>query len=143
MIPGLGGGRYLVQRMIFVNLAVADVVRSRRFYTGLGFDVDPRFSDERSACVVISPAIAVMLLDRDRFADFVAGPMADPARGTAVINCLSAASPDEVDALLERAASGGGGPWLDPMRCGPMYGGSFTDPDGHVWEVLHMAAGAC
>jgi hypothetical protein len=21
---------------------------------------------------------------------------------------------------------------------GPMYGGSFADPDGHVWEVLYM-----
>jgi predicted lactoylglutathione lyase len=24
------------------------------------------------------------------------------------------------------------------MEQGPMYGHSFTDPDGHVWEVLHM-----
>jgi predicted lactoylglutathione lyase len=24
------------------------------------------------------------------------------------------------------------------MEQGPMYGHSFADPDGHVWEVLHM-----
>ena len=24
------------------------------------------------------------------------------------------------------------------MQEGPMYGSSFADPDGHVWEVLHM-----
>src|SRR5689334_21170612 len=97
-------------RMIFVNLAVADLGRSRRFYAGLGFAVDARFSDERSACIVVSETICVMLLDRDRFGDFVAGPIADPATGTAVINCLTAASPDEVDELIGRALASGGRP---------------------------------
>ncbi|HET9646946.1 MAG TPA: VOC family protein [Microlunatus sp.] len=128
-----------MKRMIFVNLAVADLGRSRRFYTGLGFDVDARFSDERCACIIVSETICVMLVDRDRFGDFVAGPVADPAAGTAVINCLSAASPVEVDDLLNRALASGGRPWLDRLIEGPLYGGSFADPDGHVWEVLHLA----
>ncbi|SDT26645.1 hypothetical protein SAMN04488543_3503 [Friedmanniella luteola] len=128
-----------MNRMIFVNLPVADVEVSKAFYTGLGFTLNPEFSDGSTACVVISDTIVVMALQRDRFADFVAGPVGDPARATTSINCLSAESPAEVDSLVERALHHGGKPWLDKMVDGPMYGHSFADPDGHVWEVLHMA----
>jgi hypothetical protein len=131
-----------MDRMIFVNLPVADLEATRRFYTGLGFTLNPQFSDSQTACIVISDTIVVMALQRDRFADFVAGPVGDPATATTVINCLSAASREEVDDLVQRALSGGGKPWLDKMTDGPMYGHSFADPDGHVWEVLHMDLGA-
>jgi predicted lactoylglutathione lyase len=127
-----------MNRMIFVNLPVADLAATKAFYTGLGFSLNPQFSDEQTACVVISDTIVVMALQRERFADFVAGPVGDPAAGTTVINCLSAESPQEVDELVRRALAHGGKPWLDKMQEGPMYGHSFTDPDGHVWEVLHM-----
>jgi predicted lactoylglutathione lyase len=128
--------------MLFVNLPVADLAVARRFYTGLGFAANEKFSDASCACIVVSDTIVVMLLARDRFADFVTGEVADPAAGTSVINCLSAASRAEVDDLVGRALAGGGRPWLDPMSEGPMYGGSFADPDGHVWEVLFMEPSA-
>ena len=127
-----------MNRMIFVNLPVADLDAAKAFYTGLGFGLNPQFSDEQTACVVISDEIVVMALQRDRFADFVAGSVGDPAAGTTVINCLSASSREEVDDLVARALASGGKPWLDKMEMGPMYGHSFTDPDGHVWEVLYM-----
>jgi predicted lactoylglutathione lyase len=127
-----------MNRMLFVNLAVADLEATRAFYTGLGFGLDARFSDESSACFVISEAIVVMALQRERFAAFVAGPVADPAAGTAVINCLSAGSRDEVEDLVARALRSGGSPWLEQVEVGGMYGHSFADPDGHVWEVMHM-----
>jgi predicted lactoylglutathione lyase len=127
-----------MNRMIFVNLPVADLAATKAFYTGLGFRLNPQFSDEQTACVVISDTIVVMALQRERFADFVTGAVGDPAAGTTVINCLSAESPAEVDELVRRALAHGGRPWLDKMQEGPMYGHSFADPDGHVWEVLHM-----
>ena len=51
---------------------------------------------------------------------------------------LGGADALEVDRLVAAALAHGGKPWLDKMEQGPMYGHSFTDPDGHVWEVLHM-----
>ena len=33
---------------VFVNLPVKDLARSTEFFTGLGFPLDRRFSDERS-----------------------------------------------------------------------------------------------
>jgi predicted lactoylglutathione lyase len=131
-----------MNRMIFVNLPVADLDATKAFYTGLGFSLNPQFSDEQTACVVISDTIVVMALKRERFADFVAGPVGDPAAGPTVLNCLSASSREEVDELVSRALASGGKPWLDKLEMGPMYGHSFTDPDGHVWEVMYMDQGA-
>ena len=125
-------------RMIFVNLPVQDVTASRAFWTALGFEADERFSDERTVAVPLADAIVVMLLERSRFADFVTGPVADPRQGTGALHALSADSREEVDALADRALAAGAGTWLPPQDHGIMYGRSFQDPDGHVWEVIWM-----
>ena len=127
-----------MNRMIFVNLPVTDLQISRAFYTGLGFGVNEMFSDDSAVSIVLSDTIVVMLLTRERFGDFVTGAVGDPRAATTSINCISAESPAEVDQLVSRALTSGGGEWLPKMADGPMYGHSFTDPDGHVWEVLHM-----
>jgi predicted lactoylglutathione lyase len=131
-----------MNRMIFVNLPVSDLAASRAFYTGLGFSVNEMFSDDAAVSIVVSDTIVIMLLTRERFGDFVTGPVGDPRAATTSISCLSADSPQEVDDLVSRALASGGGEWLPRMQEGPMYGHSFTDPDGHVWEVLHMDLGA-
>lgn len=128
-----------MDRTIYINLPADDLARSRAFWEGLGFGIDEAFTGTDSVAVVVSPAIVLMLLTPERFADFVVGPLAQAEHGTRVIHCLSAASPDEVDELAARALAHGGGRWNEPMTDGPMYGRSFTDPDGFVWEVLHMA----
>lgn len=127
-----------MNRMIFVNLPVADVTVARAFYTALGFSVNEQFSDENCACIVVSDTIFVMLLAEARFADFVVGETADGRVVTEVINCISAESRAEVDELTSKALSSGGSVWKEKMEEGPMYGTSFADPDGHVWEVLYM-----
>jgi predicted lactoylglutathione lyase len=127
-----------MKRMLFINLPVIDLEATRTFYTGLGFATNEEFCDEESACIVISDTIFVMALPRRRFADFVNGPVGDPTTSTQVINCLSATSRSEVDDLVARALAFGGQSWREPMTDGPMYGHSFADPDGHVWEVMFM-----
>lgn len=126
-----------MDRMIFVNLPVADVRAARDFYTGLGFTVNEDFSDEQVACVVVSDQIVVMLLEHERFATFAPHPVADARHVTQVLNGLSAASREEVDRLADAAVGLGGAP-VRTLAEGPMYGRSFTDLDGHVWEVIHM-----
>jgi predicted lactoylglutathione lyase len=125
-------------RYIFVNLPVTDLARARAFYAGLGFGFNEQFSDERTASVVIEENIVVMLLTRDRFADFVPGEVGDPAQATSVLNALSASSREEVDELYARALASGGKPWQPAQDQGFMYGTSFTDPDGNVWETVWM-----
>jgi len=127
-----------MERMIFLNLPVEDLSVATSFYTGLGFSVNEMFSDDQVTSIVISDAIVVMLLKRARFADFVVGEVGHPQESTQALYCLSAESNQEVDDLVAKALSSGGKPWKDLMQEGPMYGHSFADPDGHVWEVLHM-----
>jgi len=125
-------------RMIFLNLPVTDLARARTFYTGLGFTLNEQFSDERTASLVIEENIVVMLLTRDRFAEFVVGEVGDPAQATSALTALSAASREEVDDLYSRAIASGGKPWQPAQDHGSMYGTSFADPDGNVWEVMWM-----
>jgi uncharacterized protein len=128
-----------MSRMIFVNLPVKDVEASRTFFAKLGFDFNPQFSDRHVACMVVDDNIFVMLLEETRFRDFVNGEIADAHRTTEVLTCLSAGSRAEIDRTVTAAIEAGGKPWKQPMEEGPMYGGSFQDLDGHVWELIHMA----
>ena len=125
-------------RMIFVNLPVKDLEASKRFFVELGFENNPEFTDDTAACVVIDENIFVMLLTEDRFKDFINGDIADATSTTEVLTCLSAGSREEVDELVEKAIAAGGKPWKPALEEGLMYGGTFQDPDGHVWEVLYM-----
>jgi uncharacterized protein len=125
-------------RMIFVNLPVKDLNASKGFFTGLGFEVNPEFSDDKAACMIVDENIFVMLLEEDRFRDFINGEIADATRTTEAITCLSADSREHVDETVEKAIAAGGKPWKPTIEEGPMYGGSFQDLDGHVWELMYM-----
>jgi predicted lactoylglutathione lyase len=127
-------------RMLFLNLPVTDVAASRAFYTALGFPVDEQFSDESSVSVAISDAIHLQLATREKLAGFVpeGTEIGDPRKATAALYALSCDSREEVDQLVEKAVGAGGGTWTPAQEHGFMYGSSFTDPDGHVWEVLWM-----
>jgi uncharacterized protein len=123
---------------IFVNLPVSDVQRSSSFFTALGYTINPQFSDDSTACVVFSDTIYAMLLAEARFKDFTPKAVADARTATEAIICLGAASRADVDRIADAALANGGGRVLDPQDHGFMYGRSFTDPDGHIWEVMWM-----
>jgi uncharacterized protein len=127
-----------MSRLLFLNLPVADVKASRTFFGALGFDFNEKFCDDGAACMVVSDAAFVMLLERSRFADFVTKPVADAAEETALTACVSAASREEVDSLAEAAATAGATPGKDPQDYGFMYQRSFHDLDGHLWEIAWM-----
>ena len=126
-------------RMIFVNLPVADVKRSTAFYEAVGATKNPQFSDDSTSCMVISDTIFVMIMTHEKFRQF--SPKAIPnAHETAqVLLALSADSREAVDNMTAKA--GAQGVKLDPcprQDYGFMYGRSFEDPDGHIWEVMWM-----
>jgi predicted lactoylglutathione lyase len=125
-------------RMIFVNLPVKDLQASRGFFSELGFEFNPQFSDDKAACMVVDENIFVMLLVEERFRDFINGEIADATTATEAITALSADSREQIDETLAKALAAGGKPWKPVMDEGPMYGGSFQDLDGHVWELMYM-----
>ena len=126
-------------KMIFVNLPVADLPRSRAFYEAVGATNNPQFTDDTAACMVFSETIHTMLLTHDKFRQFTAKRIPDARENCQVLLCLSAENRAEVDAIVDRAGAAGGG--VDPgpkQDYGFMYGRSFEDPDGHIWEVMWM-----
>jgi hypothetical protein len=125
-------------RMIFVNLPVKDVKASRRFFGQLGFSFNEQFSNDDSTCMVIDENIFAMLLEEARFKSFIVGEIADTSKGVEVLTCLSCDSREEVKALTEKALAAGGQPWKEPQDHGWMFGWSFRDLDGHVWELAWM-----
>ena len=57
-------------QLIFVNLPVKDLETSKAFFGKLGYSCNPQFSDENTACLVISDTIFAMLLTEPRFKQF-------------------------------------------------------------------------
>ena len=130
-------------RMIFVNLPVSDLPKSRRFLEALGAVNEPKFTDDTAACMTIGDSIHVMLLTLDKFAGFTPLPIADAKAGTQVLLCLSSDSRESVDTTVERAVAAGGTADPAPKQdYGVMYGRSVSDPDGHIWEIMWMDAAA-
>jgi hypothetical protein len=132
-----------MSRMIFVNLPVTDLQRSRGFLEALGAVNEPKFTDDTAACMTLSDSIHVMLLTHDKFRQFTPRPITDATAGTEVLLCLSADSPESVDLTVERAVAAGGTADPSPKQdYGVMYGRSVADPDGHIWEIMWMDAAA-
>lgn len=127
-----------MSKMIFVNLPVADLPRARAFYEATGFTNDPRFSDDTAAGMVWSEAIFVMLLTREKWAEFTTRPIT-PRGSSEVSLALSLDSRDAVDAFAEAAGANGGTVDVNPPQDhGFMYGRDVTDPDDHVWGPMWM-----
>lgn len=123
---------------IFVNLAVQDLPRSVEFFTKLGYRFNPQFTDESATCMIVSDDIYVMLLTHEKFRMFTPNELADATKSTEVLICLSAESRDSVDDVIRKAVAAGATTFGDPMDYGSMYGHSFQDLDGHIWEIMWM-----
>ena len=127
-----------MSRLIFVNLPVADLDRSIAFYEAIGATRNPMFSDETAACMVLSDVIHVMILTHDKFRQFTPRPVADAKAGTQVLLCISADSREAVDEITDKALAAGGREPREKQDYGFMYGRSFEDLDGHIWEPMWM-----
>jgi uncharacterized protein len=125
-------------RQLFVNLAVKDLPRSKRFFAGLGFTFDPRFTNDEGACLVIGDGAYAMLLAEDFFRSFTKRDLCDTTMCTEALLAVSCGSRGEVDQMVVTAVASGGAHAMEAQDHGFMYGWSFYDPDGHHWEVFSM-----
>ncbi|MGN8051139.1 VOC family protein [Curtobacterium sp. 22159] len=123
--------------MVFINLPVTDLDRSKSFYEALGYSVNEAFTDDTAACIVISPTIYLMVLTHAKFAEFTDKTIADTG-AIEVINSLSAPSKDDVHRIVDAAVAAGGAEDRPETDLGFMFQRSFTDPDGHRWEYVWM-----
>ncbi len=126
---------------IFVNLAVADLKRSMRFFEALGFSFNEKFTNNDAASLVISDTIYAMLHTHESFMRFTHKEIADSATTTEALLALQVENREEVDELLDKVLQVGGTEVREATDHGFMYERAFEDPDGHIWEVFYMDIG--
>ncbi|WP_255773635.1 VOC family protein [Mycobacteroides abscessus] len=127
-----------MSRMLFVNIPIANAAASRKFFDHLGFSFNDQFCDENTLCMAVNEQSWVMMLEHDRFRGFIADDIVDTSASREVLLCVSADSREGVDELVDAALAAGGVDWMPAQELGFMYGRSFRDLDGHVWEVSWM-----
>jgi predicted lactoylglutathione lyase len=126
-------------KMIFMNLPVTDLKRSMAFYDAVGFTNNPMFTNEAAAAMMWSDEIVVMLLTHDFWKTFTSKAIPDAHETAQVLLCLGQDSKDAVEGIVGKAVAAGGKADPTPKQdMGFMYGRSFEDPDGHIWENVFM-----
>jgi uncharacterized protein len=124
---------------MFVNLPVADLDRSKAFYTALGFTLNPAFTDHNAACVIVDDGHNYfMILTREYFQTFTELPIGDPAVNPSVSTAIFLDSREAVDDSVKKGLAAGG---VEPHAAndyGFMYQRQLNDPDGNILEFGWM-----
>lgn len=123
---------------LFVNLPIKNLQQTVDFFTALGFTFNPQFSDETSTCMIVSDSIFVMLLEEEKFKTFTPKELCDTSKSVEALLSLQVESREEVDSMVATALEAGGSSHMPVQDLGFMYGHSFQDVNGHVWEVFYM-----
>ncbi|GHB00304.1 VOC family protein [Streptomyces sp. AD681] len=128
----------MYQQMIFVNLATNDLDAAKKFFAGLGWEINAQFSDDSTASFPVSDTIVVMVHTPQKYREFTKKEIADSTKTSEVLIALSAESREKVDELVEKAVAAGGSVSGETQDHGFMYGRAFDDLDGHTFEVAWM-----
>lgn len=119
-----------------LSLPVADPRISLKFYRdGLGLATD---GIEEGIVAFELPNLSLFLIERSIYDSYVdASGLSSAVKktdGAAIISCAFA-STDEIDEAMSKAAEAGGSAGAASFQDGS-YMGYFSDPDGHVWELV-------
>jgi len=125
-------------KKIFVNLPVKDLNKTVEFFAKLGFEFNPQFTDENATCMIVNKDIFIMLLVEKFFKTFTKKEICDTTKDTEVIIALSTESREKVDQMINDVIEAGGKESRKPQDHGWMYGRSFQDINGHLWEIIYM-----
>jgi predicted lactoylglutathione lyase len=123
---------------IFVNIPTGDIERSKAYYTALGCELNPLFTDDNAACIVWSESIFFMVLTHAYFATFTDKEFADPKTHSQVLLSISRDSREHVDQTIEAGVAHGGTAPGDPQDYGFMYSRDLIDPDGNGIQFMYM-----
>ena len=125
-------------KQIFVNLSVKDLKKTMEFFKAIGFTFNPKFTDDKAACLVIGDNIFAMLILEKYFKTFNKKAVTDTSQSAEVMLAIAFENRQKVDEIADKALKSGGSPSMPPQDHGWMYSRSFQDPDGHLWETFTM-----
>ncbi len=135
-------------RINAITLGVEDLERALRFYrdglgwptrgiTGTAFTGGEGQADGAVVMFELEGGLMLALYPRSELAkDAGVDPQRTAGWGHSIGHFVG--SREEVDELLALAERAGGQVTGPPYeRPWPIYSGYFSDPDGHLWEVIH------
>jgi hypothetical protein len=125
-------------KQLIINLPVKNTEISRKFFLDIGFTLNEQMTDENATCFEVGTDMLVAFLPEKHFKEATKKELADTTLVSEVLLSLGMESKDRVDALLESALSSGGTEFHEPMDLGSVYGRSFSDLDGHQWNIFFM-----
>ena len=126
---------------IWLNLPVKDILKTIAFFTKIGFKLNEHApkSESMASFKIGQKDFIVNFFTETVFKSFTPFQIADLSNATECLISIDAENKEDVDAILEKAAAAGADVFAKGSeRDGWMYGGGFTDLDGHKWNVLFM-----
>lgn len=124
---------------IILNLPVKDSAQSKLFFTKAGFRLNEELTDENALCFNIGPTTIIALLQIAHFAEATQGEATDTSKAHEVLISVGKDSESIVDSMVEAAVKAGATELHEPIRIEGMYGRSFSDLDGHQWNLFHKS----
>jgi predicted lactoylglutathione lyase len=127
-------------KQIWLNLPVKDAMKSKDFFSKIGFTFLEERTTPDSACMLVGEGnFVIMLFAEGMFQNFIQHQITDTSQSSEFLISIDAESSEEVDAIAQNAKAAGGIVFAEPAdNQGWMYGCGFCDLDGHRWNVLHM-----
>lgn len=124
-------------KAIYINLPVKDLKQTRDFWTKLGFTFNEKFSDDKAICLVLNDgSMYAMLITPEFYQTFTNRPVADGTT-TQVLLAVEVDSKELVNTIVKTALENGASRYRESADHGWMYYDSFSDPDGHQWEIMY------
>ncbi|HRE40829.1 MAG TPA: glyoxalase/bleomycin resistance/extradiol dioxygenase family protein [Ignavibacteria bacterium] len=125
-------------KQLFINLPVKDVEKSMEFYSNLGFENNPLFTDENQKCMMWTDTVYVMLISKEKFNEFSNDEKTGISGDQYVYFTLRVETETELNKLIESGIKSGG---LEPIPAkdyGFMKLRKIKDLDGHIWDLIYL-----
>ncbi len=126
-----------MKTMIWANLGVKNLEKTRAFYTQLGFKKNGgKESDELVSFLFGDDSFIIHFFLEDSLKKGMKGELSDLSKGNEVIFSISAETEAEVEEWAAKVKDAGGVVFSPPEAFQGMYGCAFADPDGHKFNIL-------
>jgi predicted lactoylglutathione lyase len=121
---------------VFIHVAVREMQKSMEFFAQCGLTIQPGApAVPGSTYLRLNDESCLVLHSRDHFASVSRKAHVDPT-GTEVIVQLQISTRARVDDFVDRALAAGATRHHPPTDRAFLYGRSFQDIDGHLWDVF-------
>ena len=125
-----------VKQELWLNLPVKDLVKSKAFFTSLGFE-ELRDAPEMIGFQI--GGVPVMMVAESEFEKYTASKVFNSKNGSEILISINAPDKKYVDKMVKKVKEAGGEIFSAPAEIqGWMYSMGFSDPDDHRWEIVHL-----